>query len=657
MEFKCEVINCSNIERKADTVKCNGLCQKKFHGACIGLERNWQASRLLDNFVCDNCINISDILRSINNENLQQILEIKDEQSVLINKTLKSIEANTEMLANIFQRLDEFEAPSSKYSNNNMPVSSIDALSSKLSNTSELCNRLENQLRAHSVSLTTFIKQKHLLNDRQADTLLYNIPSMASNLKNTAINNKFTQTESLVERIEASSVYKFGTHWSESDWEQRIKRLGSKNSPKKLKSPTKSSVIAYDMSLHCKCPPFLLNEKKMVNFMKNNFGISDLVVKEVTPKFLNPRQIRNSSFKIDLHRSVGSKLLSADANRTWRKFNMLVYEWKDNKGRIKGNGNSNNFSKSKISNNSKLSKNFNTYSNYSRVPPNNTYKNKRKTNNQIKKKNKSLFDYTPAIKSKTTINPLFARRNLNSNISSMKLNTNTSTKTLDNNFTLHTSPNLTPTSPTKFLRYPNFVQGESFVPNVSFPLSSPLRTYASTLKLQVQPTDQDLPVQKATMVEENESEVQTVSPIKSVQIKDAGKSNNSSFVNPLLPPIVRHTQNALNNTESLYDLSRLREKSVYENVRLYLAYLHDNPSACINGKTKMNVSVLILAEGLPNSLNELRNLFFKFHESLGMSQKDVLEELATYRSHIRSERTSYLQKIRENENKWFRPLK
>jgi len=411
------------------------------------------------------------------------------------------------------------------------------------------------------------------------------------------------------------------------------------------------------MSLHCKCSSFLLNESKLANFLRRNFGITEFLIKEVSPQFINPEKRRNSSFKISLHRNAGIRLLSADSKKIWSKFNILVGEWSDKNSRKSSLNNSNNaLLKPKVTNSfiKGNNRNYLASSDHSSVLKRYTVNSKTKKNTTTNKNKKIQFTHTPAIKTNTSFNPLFSKKNLNFDKS---INLNTNTKTFDDNFSLRLNPNIFPTSPTKILRYPNFVQGESIVPGVSYPISSPLRTYASTAKLKVQPNEKGKVNHKTPIIEKSDSEVPEVSPVKTSRVEDAVKTNNTTFINPLVPPKVRHTQNALHNSESLYDLSRLREKTVLENVRLYLAYLHDNPSACIYGKTKMNVSVQLLAEGLPNSLNELRKLYFKYHEGYGMSEKSVQDELATYRSYLRSERTSYLQKVRENESKWFRPLK
>lgn len=58
--FKCDSKNCSNFDIKEKIIKCNGLCNKSYHGICIGLPRCWSESRLtemiLNNFICDECI-------------------------------------------------------------------------------------------------------------------------------------------------------------------------------------------------------------------------------------------------------------------------------------------------------------------------------------------------------------------------------------------------------------------------------------------------------------------------------------------------------------------------------------------------------------------------------------------------------------------------
>jgi len=132
---------------------------------------------------------------------------------------------------------------------------------------------------------------------------------------------------------------------------------------------------------------------------------------------------------------------------------------------------------------------------------------------------------------------------------------------------------------------------------------------------------------------------------------------NKNFIDPLKPPIVRCTQQFAGDINSNYVLSRLRDQRTYEMVRVYLAYLHNQDDYVhINGRTKMNTRVLIQAEGLPGSYKELRDIYYKYNESLNISPKDITKDLETYRSYLSNERLGYLQRTKNNHN-WLFPSK
>ncbi|CAH2018937.1 unnamed protein product [Acanthoscelides obtectus] len=67
---------------------------------------------------------------------------------------------------------------------------------------------------------------------------------------------------------------------------------------------------------------------------------------------------------------------------------------------------------------------------------------------------------------------------------------------------------------------------------------------------------------------------------------------------------------------SRYQLGRLREPSLLESIRLYLAYLHDKSAdVCIAGKTSASIRLRLATEGLPARREELLNLYKQFYLS------------------------------------------
>ena len=123
----------------------------------------------------------------------------------------------------------------------------------------------------------------------------------------------------------------------------------------------------------------------------------------------------------------------------------------------------------------------------------------------------------------------------------------------------------------------------------------------------------------------------------------------------MLPPAVKLTLMSAQGPDNRYLLSRLREPKLFENVRLYLAYLHRQPdSACIDGKTKTNVELSLLQEGLPTDVSALRAIFIRFSECYGKSQEQVRLDLETYASHISSKHISSLNRFRNDYKNYFR---
>lgn len=131
----------------------------------------------------------------------------------------------------------------------------------------------------------------------------------------------------------------------------------------------------------------------------------------------------------------------------------------------------------------------------------------------------------------------------------------------------------------------------------------------------------------------------------------------TGFLNPLTPPKVKLTKQLVdNNIESRYVMSRLRDHKIYNNVRLYLAYLHNKPdSICFEGKTNTNLKVLISQEGLPIEHKELMQIFVQFHEGLAINSTQVAKDLSSFASFISSKRISHLHKSRNDVKNYYRP--
>lgn len=127
-------------------------------------------------------------------------------------------------------------------------------------------------------------------------------------------------------------------------------------------------------------------------------------------------------------------------------------------------------------------------------------------------------------------------------------------------------------------------------------------------------------------------------------------------LDPMKPPIVRLTeQSACGDGKFL--LARLREPQVYQNLRLYLAFLKDQPmNYCLDGMTPTSMQAYLYSQGLPKSDEQLLSTLQEFHASIGISSTNTLADLEGYKQHMTSKKIQHLQQSRESANKFYRPL-
>jgi hypothetical protein len=121
------------------------------------------------------------------------------------------------------------------------------------------------------------------------------------------------------------------------------------------------------------------------------------------------------------------------------------------------------------------------------------------------------------------------------------------------------------------------------------------------------------------------------------------------------PPIVKLTKLSMKTDDKMYALSRLRERSTYNNIRLYLAFFYDKKDICLAGLTRTSLKVLIDQEGLPTNREELEKLYFEYHEKNGVPKDEVLKDLEICRSHMNNEYRDHLVRVRENWKKYMTP--
>ena len=97
-------------------------------------------------------------------------------------------------------------------------------------------------------------------------------------------------------------------------------------------------------------------------------------------------------------------------------------------------------------------------------------------------------------------------------------------------------------------------------------------------------------------------------------------------------------------SDGTYLLSRFRESEIYSKTRLYLSYFYNkSPNICINGLSRISLTMFLSSQGLPTDPNELRQIFFKFHTKYeNLRPTDIEEDLKGLGLYMSSERTRHL---------------
>lgn len=130
-------------------------------------------------------------------------------------------------------------------------------------------------------------------------------------------------------------------------------------------------------------------------------------------------------------------------------------------------------------------------------------------------------------------------------------------------------------------------------------------------------------------------------------------SSESQFeLDPLRPPIVRLTQQSTEG-DGRFLKARLRDPKIMRIVRLFLAYMKDQPdTVCVDGMTPTSIRMHLASEGLPLDPERLLSIFKDVHEEYGVDAAAAMADLQSYQRFLSSERTHRLQQLRESTNKF-----
>ncbi|XP_055584976.1 putative uncharacterized protein DDB_G0282499 [Uranotaenia lowii] len=130
-------------------------------------------------------------------------------------------------------------------------------------------------------------------------------------------------------------------------------------------------------------------------------------------------------------------------------------------------------------------------------------------------------------------------------------------------------------------------------------------------------------------------------------------NDGSQFeLDPLRPPIVRLTEQSVEG-DGRFLKARLRDPKIMKVVRMYLAFLKDQPATvCIEGMTSTSIKMMLASEGLPTAPDHLQRIFTEVHQEFGVGATDAVADLQSYQRFLTSERTHRLQQLRESTNKF-----
>lgn len=119
------------------------------------------------------------------------------------------------------------------------------------------------------------------------------------------------------------------------------------------------------------------------------------------------------------------------------------------------------------------------------------------------------------------------------------------------------------------------------------------------------------------------------------------------FLNPLKLPLFKLAEMSLNST-SAYTLAKLRDRKIFDAVRVYLAFLNDNPLAITpDGMSKSHCQTIIAIEGLPTQPTKLRAIYNDFKKQFGATEDEIEKDLLALRSFLNSQHISHLQKDKD----------
>ena len=690
------MVGCTAYDNSVKMVSCRGFCQRKLHGFCIRAPRNWYHPSLDEFFICSDCQNLQSYIKNMEDGFKQKISSLNDEKDCMISKLKSSLKINEENFLDMAKSFDNLNSKLSDtieiiLSKGNLSTlnpsveewghqfekfktftmeSIADAVSgclhgclnAELSPSISEFRDLYNALIANQISLSSRIDELYISKE---DATAFDVPTKSSEYNRilSDLRDMKQELNTLFCKINTSPSIESPVTVTPA-LSDELARVSS--SPLKKAPFVPETVIAEDECLtwfFIKGAPLHADIHWLKRFINNKFTIAITHCAKFTPKKMTTRlQSSYSCFKFGIPKRYDWLIINQNSTTScWDSMKVTKWSDKPNSSSFSSNispplitvSNLNkvNISSQKFSfNNSKSKVVINLNKNNDSPKPNSNII-KLKKNKETPKPNSNKDNINTVSKSNfnSRKNRISKSKNKNKNKNENKnkinstgdrsntpspINTNIGPKPIPSPRSLKKSSSL------DTIMEPTISNNNPKPSSVSFPNSSLYPNFSRPSCIIPDPSP--IPVASTSPIAPNISSAIARSP---------------SFIDPLLPPIVKLTLLSAGDADNKFLLSRLRDQKLFDNVRLYLSFLHNQPdSTCINGKTKSYVQLQLQLEGLPIELSSLRTLFDKFNAMYSISPEQVSSDLDSFASQLRSDRICQLNRYRIDSNKFFRPL-
>lgn len=158
---------------------------------------------------------------------------------------------------------------------------------------------------------------------------------------------------------------------------------------------------------------------------------------------------------------------------------------------------------------------------------------------------------------------------------------------------------------------------------------------------------------KGFLKKEHKQIIEEYISINNINIKECENMDKKS----ILKTKTELMTDTLKSQERKYAMSKLANpnRQLFFTLRAYLALMHE-PDApkFYRHDTKVTLIATIASEGFPLDINTLQDIYTRYLQNLGLSTKEIQEDLLTHRNEIYREYRIVLQTDREITQKYFK---